>query len=46
MREKTYNKQADIFDGFDGDFTLADVAELASYGLASIVPRAQRSGVA
>lgn len=38
QREKTYDKQADIFDGFDGDFTLADVAGLPSYGLAGIGP--------
>jgi TonB-dependent receptor len=38
QREKTYDKQADIFDGFDGDFTLADVAGSPSYGLAGIGP--------
>ncbi|WP_202626988.1 TonB-dependent receptor [Steroidobacter agaridevorans] len=38
LREKTYDKQADIFDGFDGDFTLADVAGSPSYGLAGIGP--------
>lgn len=38
LREKTYDKQADIFDGLDGDFTLADVAGSPSYGLAGIGP--------
>jgi TonB-dependent receptor len=38
QREKTYDKQADIFDDFDGDFTLADVAGSPSYGLAGIGP--------
>lgn len=36
QREKTFDKQADIFDGFDGDFTLADVAGAPSYGLNNI----------
>jgi TonB-dependent receptor len=38
LREKTYDLQLDVFDGFDGDFTLADVAGLASYGLNTIGP--------
>lgn len=38
QREKTYDKQTDIFDGFDGDFTLADVAGSPSYGLTGIGP--------
>ena len=33
QREKTYDLQLDAFDGFDGDFSLADVAGTASYGL-------------
>jgi TonB-dependent receptor len=37
-REKSYDLEADIFDGFDGDFSLADVAGRQSYGLASIDP--------
>ncbi|HEY0682918.1 MAG TPA: TonB-dependent receptor [Steroidobacter sp.] len=36
MREKTYDKQVDVFDGFDGDFTLADVQGSPSYGLATL----------
>jgi TonB-dependent receptor len=38
LREKTYDKQLDVFDGFDGDFTLADVLGTASYGLTGIGP--------
>ncbi len=38
VREKTYDKQLDVFDGFDGDFTLADVAGTPSYGLTGIGP--------
>jgi TonB-dependent receptor len=38
QREKTYDLQLDVFDGFDGDFTLADVAGLPSYGLNGIGP--------
>ena len=45
QREKTYDKQADIFDGFDGDFTLADVVGLPSYGLNPIGPVPNGSAV-
>lgn len=38
LREKTYDLQLDVFDGFDGDFTVADVAGLPSYGLNAIGP--------
>ncbi len=38
QREKSYDLQLDVYDGFDGDFTLADVAGSQSYGLASIDP--------
>lgn len=37
-REKRYNGDFDIFDGFDGDFTLADVVGRQTYGLADIEP--------
>jgi TonB-dependent receptor len=37
-REKSYDLQLDVFDGFDGDLTLADMSGGASYGLASIGP--------
>jgi TonB-dependent receptor len=36
QREKTYDLQLDVFDGFDGDFTLADVAGIPTYGLNGI----------
>lgn len=38
QREKTYDRQADMFDGFDGDFTLADVSGSPTYGLNAIGP--------
>lgn len=38
LRDKVYDLTADIFDGFDGDFTLADVLGAQSYGLADIEP--------
>jgi len=38
QREKTYDLQLDVFDGFEGDFTLADVAAGQSYGLAQVAP--------
>lgn len=38
QRDKTLNFAFDIYDGFDGDFTLADVLGEASYGLADIDP--------
>lgn len=37
-REKFYNGQFDIYDGFDGDLTLADVLGPQDYGLAVIDP--------
>lgn len=47
LRRKTFNLQLDVFDGFDGDFTLADVTGPQTYGLADIEPavgkRATRS---
>lgn len=38
QREKSLNFVIDIFDGYDGDLTLADVAGQPSYGLANISP--------
>ena len=38
QREKSLDFVFDIFDGFDGDFTLADVPGQPSYGLADIRP--------
>lgn len=37
-RKKSYNGQFDIYDGYDGDLTLADVLGRQDYGLASIDP--------
>lgn len=37
-REKRFNGDFDIFDGFDGDFTLADVAGRQSYSFGQIEP--------
>jgi TonB-dependent receptor len=38
LREKRQAFQYDVYDGFDGSFTLADVAGQPSYGLADIAP--------
>lgn len=38
LRDKGYNQELDAFDGFDGDFTLADVLGAQDYGLAVIDP--------
>lgn len=38
QREKTYDLQLDVYDGFDGDLTLADLAGGQTYGLANISP--------
>lgn len=38
QREKSFDLQADIFDGYDGDFTLADALGQQSFGLADIEP--------
>lgn len=40
MRRKTYDLTAAIYDGFDGDYTLADVLGAQSYGLADVSPQA------
>lgn len=37
-REKRYDADIDVFDGFDGDLTLADVEGRQTYGLADIEP--------
>jgi len=37
-RRKAYNADVDIFDGYDGDLTLADVLGRQDYGLALIDP--------
>lgn len=38
LRKKTFDQTQINYDGFDGDFTLADAAGSQSYGLASIDP--------
>jgi len=43
-REKTFDLAVDFFDGFDGDYTLADVLGRQSYGLADIDPQSSQSG--
>lgn len=40
FRHKTYDLTAQIYDGFDGDYTLADVLGEQSYGLADVEPQA------
>jgi TonB-dependent receptor len=37
-REKSFDLQVDVFDGFDGDYTVADVLGRQTYGLAAIDP--------
>jgi TonB-dependent receptor len=37
-REKSTDLQVDFFDGYDGDFSLADVLGMQSYGLATLDP--------
>jgi TonB-dependent receptor len=44
-REKSYDLQADFFDGFDGDFSLEDVLGRQTYGLTSIDPIASGPAV-
>ncbi|WP_374990383.1 TonB-dependent receptor [Sphingosinicella sp. LHD-64] len=38
LRQKDYDLELDLYDGFDGDFTLADVLGQQNYGLAVIDP--------
>jgi len=44
LRRKVYDLQLDVFDGYEDDFTLADVMGKASYGLADIDPVVARRG--
>jgi TonB-dependent receptor len=37
-REKSYDLQLDVLDGFDGDFAVADVLGMQTYGLTLIEP--------
>lgn len=45
LREKSAAFVYEVYDGFDGDFTLADVAGVPSYGLADIAPVPDRGKV-
>lgn len=38
LRDKSYGLALDVFDGFDGTYTLADVVGAATYGLTDINP--------
>jgi TonB-dependent receptor len=38
LREKSYDLQLNYFDGYDGDFTLADIAGPSTYRIAAIDP--------
>lgn len=42
QREKIYDLRLDVVDGYDGDFSLADVAGTASYGLLELGPLPSR----
>jgi TonB-dependent receptor len=44
-REKRYDLTVDVFDGFAGDYTLADVAGAQTYGLADLGPLPSRDAV-
>ncbi|ARS27669.1 TonB-dependent receptor [Sphingomonas sp. KC8] len=45
LRKKTYDLQLDVFDGYDGDLTLADVLGRQDYGLAVIDPVVGKTAV-
>lgn len=44
LRRKTYDLRLDTYDGFDGDFTLADVVGRQTYGLADLGPVVAKKG--
>ena len=44
LRQKNYAKTTDIYDGFDGDFTLADVVGSQTYRLADLGPVVAKRG--
>ena len=44
LRKKTYDLNVDTFDGFDGDFTLADVLGEQTYRLADLGPLVAKKG--
>ena len=44
LRKKTYDLNIDTFDGYDGDFTLADVVGPQTYRLADLGPVVAKKG--
>ncbi|WP_380874312.1 TonB-dependent receptor [Sphingomonas sp. DBB INV C78] len=44
LRQKNYDLTLDVFDGFDGDFTVADVLGKQTYRLAMIDPVVKKRG--
>ena len=45
LRKKTYDLHDSVYDGFDGDYTLADVTGWQSYGLQPLGPLPDRARV-
>jgi len=43
-RKKSYNLQSDVYDGYDGDYTLADVLGGQTYRIQDILPQASHTG--
>ncbi|MDF0546216.1 TonB-dependent receptor [Sphingobium sp. H39-3-25] len=43
-RKKSYDLQSDVYDDYDGDYTLADVLGGQSYRIADILPQASHTG--
>lgn len=43
-REKSYNLEAAVYDGYDGDYTLADVLGGQTYRIQDILPQASHTG--
>ena len=42
-RKKSYDLQADVYDGYDGDYTLADVLGGQTYRIQDILPQASHT---
>lgn len=45
LRQKDYDLQINYFDGYDGDFTLADIMGDSTYGIADINPVPSKKGL-
>lgn len=43
-RKKSYDLQSDVYDGYDGDYTLADVLGGQTYRIQDILPQASHTG--